>query len=76
MAAKQKTQLEQVNEVLQKEIVQNVTTEDRKEAIKQLGYSEFTIVQYLKGRGRNLDTGIKLLEFFRKRIGSREVVIA
>lgn len=76
MTTEQKTQLERANEVLVSEIYPAVTTEDRKEAMKELEVSEFTVVQYLKGRGKNLDTGIKLIGFFRKRISIREKAIA
>lgn len=67
------TQLEKANTQLVA-IYPNVTTSDR-EAAKNL-YSEFTIVQYLKGRGRNLDTAVTLLDFLRKRIEDRERAIA
>lgn len=51
----------------------NVSTSDRHEAKEK--FSEFTIVRYLKGRGTDLDTGVALLEFFRRRIEDREKVI-
>jgi hypothetical protein len=35
-------------------------------------YSHFTIVQYLKGRGKRLDTAMELLRLFSGRIGDRE----
>lgn len=76
MTTEQKTQLQKANEVLASEIYDNVTTEDRQAAITELDVSMFTVVQYLKGRGKNLDTGMRLIDFFRKRIGRRERAIA
>lgn len=73
MENKQKTQQQQANEALMALAI-NVSTSDRKEALNS--YSEFTIIQYLKGRGKDLDTAMALLEFFRKRIADRNKVIA
>jgi hypothetical protein len=70
---KQKTQLERANAELIK-IAPAVTTSDRQEA--KLTYSEFTIVQYLNGRGKNLDTAMTLLTFFRKKIEDREKALS
>lgn len=75
MASEQKSQLVTANEVLS-DLHPSVTTEDRRAAIQDLNYSEFTVIQYLKGRGKNLDTAMKLLGFFRKRIGDREKALA
>jgi predicted translin family RNA/ssDNA-binding protein len=72
-AHEQTSQLERANEALT-ELASNVTTYDRQEAMKE--YSEFTIVQYLKGRGKNLDMAMSLLQFFRKRIDGREKFLA
>lgn len=69
----QKTQLQKANEALTALAV-NVTTSDRD--LAKDSYSEFTLVQYLKGRGKNLDTAMALLEFFRKRIEGRNKAIA
>lgn len=73
MANKQNTQLAKANSALV-ELSKNVSTQDRQEAMKQ--YSEFTIVQYLNGRGKNVDTAVTLLTFFRKRISDRDKAIA
>lgn len=73
MENNQKTQQQQANEALQALAV-NITTSDRKEALNH--YSEFTVIQYLKGRGKNLDTAMALLDFFRKRIAQRNKAIA
>lgn len=73
MTDKQLTQLEKANSALMK-LASEVTTSDRVEAMKT--YSEFTIVQYLKGRGKNTDTAVNLLQFFRKRISDRDKAIA
>jgi hypothetical protein len=68
----QKTQLESASEQLA-ELIPNITTSDRQEANKE--YSEFTVIQYLKGRGKNLDTAMNLLKFFRKRIEQRNQIL-
>jgi hypothetical protein len=65
------TQLEKVNVALMA-LYPNITTSDRREA----PYSEFTVVQYLKGRGKDLETAMSLLQFFTKRIDGREKQIA
>lgn len=67
------TQIDKANAALM-ELAVNVTTSDRNEAKKT--FSEFTIVQYLKGRGKDIDTAVTLLEFFRKRISARDRLIA
>lgn len=66
---KNQTQLEKANGLLL-DLAVNVTAEDRREAEKSR--SQFTIVQYLNGRGTNLGTAMQLLEFFRTRIKERE----
>lgn len=73
MENEQKTQLQRANEALV-ELFPSVTTSDRDEAKKE--FSEFTVVQYLKGRGKNLDTALTLLQLFRKRINDREKTLA
>jgi len=65
------SQLDKANAAL-KALAHNVSTEDRKEA----GFSEVTIVAYLKGEGKDLDTAMKLLKFFRKRIADRDRELA
>ncbi len=67
------SQLDKVNAALL-ELYPNVTTSDRREAKKM--FSETTIVQYLNGRGKDLDTAIELLQFFRTRISDRDQAIA
>lgn len=69
MPDEQKSQLERANDALV-ELAPSVTRSDREAAMKK--YSEFTIVQYLKGRGKRLDTAMALLQFFRRRIDDRE----
>jgi hypothetical protein len=73
MQKEQKSQLERASEQLI-ELAPKITTSDRQEAMQT--YSEFTVVQYLKGRGKNLDTAIKLLQFFRKKIEDRNKVLS
>lgn len=75
MQTTQNPQLKIANTVLITEIKPKVTTEDRKAAMQELEVSVTTLVEYLKGRGRSLDTGIKMIEFFRKRIELREKVL-
>lgn len=72
MEQQQKSQLERANEALV-ELAPHIPTSDRQHAM--LTYSEFTVIQYLKGRGKNLDTAMKLLELFKKRIEGRELAL-
>lgn len=67
----QKTDLELANENLAA-LKANITASDRNEC----GLSVATVVQYLKGEGKDLDTAMMLLQFFRKRIEDRRKVIA
>ena len=64
-----RTQLEQANEQLV-QLAPLITTADRKEAL--IHVSNFTLVQYTKGRGKNLDTAVSLLKLFRARIEKRQ----
>lgn len=70
MANKQKTDLQVANEALVALSV-NVSASDRQECPS----SEVTIVKYLKGEGKDLDTAMKLLQFFRQRIENRRKVL-
>lgn len=65
------TQIDKANEVL-RELSPNVTTQDRKAAQEELGLSRYTVGNYLKGIGSDLDTAMSLIEFFRKRISLRD----
>jgi hypothetical protein len=71
MRNEQKSQLDKANDAL-KALRLNVTTTDRIEC----GFAESTVIQYLYGNGKNLDTAMKMLSFFRKRIEEREKAIA
>lgn len=71
MAIKQKTDLETANEALV-QLKPNVTASDRKEC----QHSEATIVAYLNGLGKNLDTALEMLQFFTKRIEDRRQLIS
>ena len=73
MEKEQKSQLERSADTLVA-MAPSITTLDKQEAIKE--YSEFTVYQYLRGQGKNLDTAIDLIQFFRKRIEGREKVLA
>jgi hypothetical protein len=64
-------QLTKANQALV-DLASGITAEDRKSA----GYSEVTIVAYLKGRGKDLDTAMKLLAHFRGCIQNREKELA
>lgn len=72
----QLSQLDRANQVLSDELYPLVSTQDRKDAVTDLNYSMFTIVQYLKGRGKNIDTAFSLINFFRTKIMKREKMIA
>jgi predicted transcriptional regulator len=61
------SQLDKANAALVA-LAHNVTSEDRKES----GFSEPTIVRYLKGEGKDLNTAMKLLKFFKERIEKRD----
>lgn len=65
-----KTDLEAANEALA-EMAPNISASDRREAPGSVA----TIVKYLKGDGKDLDTAMELLQFFRKRIEDRRKVI-
>ena len=65
------SQLDKANVVL-KGLATSVTTDDRKTAEKKLGISRYSIVIYLKGEGKSLDTAMSLIEFFQKRIEDRD----
>ena len=67
------SQLEQALEKLVA-MKQDITAQDRDDA-RNTGFSEFTIVQYLAGRGKNLDTAMKLIEFFGGKIQERAVIL-
>ena len=67
-----RTQLEQANQQLV-ELTPLITTLDRKEAL--IHYSNFTLVQYVKDRGKNLNTAMYLLKLFRARIEKRNEIL-
>lgn len=66
MEKKQKTDLDLANEAIAA-LKPNVSASDRKEA----PVSEATLIQYLNGQGKDLDTAMDLLQFFRGRIEAR-----
>lgn len=65
------SQLDKANAALN-DLAINVTSDDRKES----GVSEVTVVRYLKGEGKDLQTAMKLLKFFRDRIAQRDKELA
>lgn len=71
MNKEQKTDLDVANESLS-ELKPNVSASDRKEAPA----SEATVIQYLNGMGKDLDTAMKLLTYFRGRIEERRKLLS
>lgn len=69
--SKTNTQLDKAILVL-KGLVVNITSDDRAEAEKKFDLHQVTISRYLKGTGTDLDTAMKLIDFFQKRIEDRE----
>jgi hypothetical protein len=57
------------------EIKANVTARDRKAAEQAFGYTRATISRYLNGQVNDIDTGTRLLQFFRKPISKRDKAI-
>lgn len=70
MDNEQKTDLVVANERLLA-VKPNVTATDRKEAPA----SEAIVVQYLNGKGKDLEMAMSLLQFFLKKIESRRKVL-
>lgn len=66
MINEQKTDLELANDCLA-ELKPNVTASDRKGAPA----AEATVIQYLNGLGKDLDTAMLLLRYFRGRVDER-----
>lgn len=65
------TQLDKANQVL-KDMAINVTAEDRNDAMKELDIkARSTVWVYLNGKGQDLGTAMKLIEFFQPRISDR-----
>lgn len=54
----------------------DVTSADRKQAVKDLGVSGPTITNYLNGKVSDLDTASAILLYFRSRIAKREKELA
>ncbi len=69
----QKSQIELAIEALVA-LKPDITSKDRQEA--QDKWSENTIVNYLNGRGKDVDTAVELLQFFKGRIDKRAEAIA
>lgn len=51
---------------------QNITKLDRKAALRELNVVEATVRRYLKGKGTDIDTALRIIDFFKKRIEERE----
>lgn len=59
-----------------KELAPNITDEDKKLACEKLRMNYRSLARYWKeGTGKNLDTAVKLISFFKKRILDREKLI-
>ncbi len=54
----------------------SITAEDRAQAIKDLGTTKETLSRYLTGQARSLDTAIRFIKFFKKRIEERDKVLS
>lgn len=70
------TQIERAAKVLTEELHPVVTTQDRKDAVAELGCSMITVILYLNGSCRNLDTAMKLINFFRSKVAERDRALA
>lgn len=57
-------------------IAASVTSEDKKEAIRELGIHYITVHRYLNGIVKKIDTGIALYQFLNARIESRKTALA
>lgn len=53
----------------------NITTQDKKNCVKELDLHHNTVSNYLRGDGRDADTATKLIKFFTKQIEKRNSVI-
>lgn len=55
----------------------NVTEEDRKEFMKEFKFrSPTTVSEYLNGKVGSVNTGLKMLVFFKKKIEEREEILS
>ena len=54
----------------------DITRLDRKEAMAKLNISYETVNRYLRGTGKDSDTAVSLVEFFKRRIDERSKSIA
>lgn len=54
------------------DILPGIVEGDRQAAVTDLGYSDFTIRGYLKGRGNNLKTAMEIIKYFKDRFKARE----
>jgi hypothetical protein len=53
-----------------------VTAEDRRKAAKELEIDIMTVMRYLQGHVKKVDTGTKLLKFLQTRIKERNEILA
>lgn len=52
-------------------VAEKVTAQDRRNAMSHLSISYVTVGRYLQGKVANLDTGLKLLNYFDNAIDNR-----
>jgi hypothetical protein len=56
-----------------KEISPSLTTKDKREAAEKFHVHYNTVLNYLRGEVGDIDTGLKMVEFFNKRISDRMI---
>lgn len=59
-----------------REIAPNVSRSDKRDAARECEVSIMTIHRYLSDDVRELDTALKILRFFKRRISAREKELA
>lgn len=52
-----------------------VSSKDREAAEKELKVSPVTIIRYLNGNAKKIDTAAQLIQFFKRRIEERDKII-
>lgn len=67
----QKSQKEMCADILKK-LCEDVSADDRKEAVYELKVSIVTISTYLSGQVKDLDTAVRMIKFFHNRIKERD----
>jgi hypothetical protein len=52
-----------------------ISSKDREAAEKELNVSPVTIIRYLNGNAKKIDTATQLIQFFKRRIEERDRII-